>query len=143
MSQETVDAFRRGIAAYNRGDWDAALADVDPKVEFDLTRAAPDGKTYRGYEGVREFWEMLRDVFGDFRIDAEEIIDCGDMLLSRVRLQSVGKTSGVRTEDILYQISKLREGRVIRVKYFRERGEALKAVGRGSKGWPLPDDMAR
>ena len=129
MAQENVEAFRRGMAAYNRGDWDAALANLDPNVEFDLTRAAPDGKTYRGYEGVRAFWGMLRDVFGDFRIDAEEIIDCGDMVFSRVRLRSVGKASGVRTQDVLYQIFTAREGRVIRVEYFRDRSDALEAVG--------------
>jgi hypothetical protein len=72
---------------------------------------------------------MLRDVFGDFPSDAEEIIDCGDTLFTRVRLRSVGKASGVRTEDVLYQIFTSREGRVMRVEYFRDRGEALEAVG--------------
>jgi hypothetical protein len=94
------------------------------------SRVAPDGKTYRGYEGVREFWGILRHVFGDFRIDTEEIINCGEMLFSRVRLRSVGKASGVRTDDVLYQTLTARESRLIRVEYFRDRGEALEAVGR-------------
>ena len=63
MSQANAEDFWRGTAAYNAGDWDAALAGVDPEVVFDLTRAAPEGETYLGHEGVRNFWRMLREVF--------------------------------------------------------------------------------
>jgi ketosteroid isomerase-like protein len=66
MSEVSVENFWRGTAAYNEGDWDAALAMMDPDVVFDLTHAAPDGETYRGYGGVKAFWRMLREVFGDF-----------------------------------------------------------------------------
>jgi ketosteroid isomerase-like protein len=64
-------------AAYNRGDWEAAFATMDPDVVFDLTRAGPDGATYRGYEGVKAFWRMLRKAFGELQIDPGEIIDGG------------------------------------------------------------------
>jgi ketosteroid isomerase-like protein len=129
MSQETIETFRRGTEAYNRGDWEAALATMDPNVEFDLTRAAPDGETYRGYEGVKAFWRMLRDVFGELRIEPEEIIDGGDTLVTRVRLRSTGKASGAMTEDVLYQNVVLREGRAMRLQFFRERAAALEAAG--------------
>jgi SnoaL-like domain len=102
---------------------------LDPNVEFDLTLAAPDGETYRGYEGVRAFWRMLRDVFGDFRIDSEETVECGARLFTRVRLRSTGKASGVRTEDVLYQIFTLRKDRAMRVEFLRDPGEALEAAG--------------
>jgi ketosteroid isomerase-like protein len=129
MSQETIEAFWRDTAAYNRGDWEAALASMDPNVEFDLTRVAPDGETYRGYEGVKVFWRMLWDVFGELRIEPEEVIDGGDTLVTHERLRSTGKASGVMTEDVLYQDFALRDGKVIRVQFFRDRAEALKAAG--------------
>ena len=129
MSEETIRNFQRGTAAYNRGDWTAALATMNPNVEFDLTRVAPDGETYRGYEGVRRFWLMLRDVFGEFQIDVEEIIDGGDTLVTRVRLRSTGKASGAATEDVMYQSVTLRQGQAIRAQFFRERADALEAAG--------------
>ena len=133
MSQATIENFQRGTAAYNRGDWTAALATMVPDVEFDLTRAAPDGETYRGYEGVKVFWGMLRDVFGDFQIDPEEIIDAGDRLFTRIRLRSTGKASGAATEDLLYQVWAVtaHEGGVkgTRAVFFRERADALEAAG--------------
>jgi ketosteroid isomerase-like protein len=129
MSEKTIRTFQRGTAAYNRGDWEAAFATMDPNVEFDLTRVAPDGETYRGYEGVKRFWLMLRDVFGELQIDVEEIIDGGDTLVTRVRLHSTGKASGAMTEDVLYQNFTLREGKAVRAQFFRERAEALEAAG--------------
>ena len=129
MSQENVDRFWRGTTAYNDGDWDAALATMDPNVEFDLSRVMPEMERYRGYEGVKAFWRMLRDVWGDFRTDPEEVIDAGDKLFTRNRLHGTGTTSGVATEDLLYQVVTLRNGRAIRVEFFRDRAEALEAAG--------------
>jgi len=103
---------------------------MDPDVVFDLTRAGPDGATYRGYEGVKAFWRMLRDAFGELQIDPEEIIDGGDRLFTRIRLSSTGKTSGAMTEDVLYQVFTLRQGKPIRVEFLRERADALEAAGR-------------
>ena len=129
MSEENIRNFQRGTAAYNRGDWEAAFATMDPNVEFDLTRVAPDGKTYRGYEGVERFWLMLRDVFGELQIGVEEIIDGGDTLVTRVRLRSTGRASGAMTEDVLYQNITIRQDKAVRAQFFRDRAEALEAAG--------------
>jgi ketosteroid isomerase-like protein len=129
MSQENVEAFHRGTAAYNEGDWDTALATMDPNVEFDLLRVMPEMETYRGYEGVRAFWGMLRDVWGEPQTVAEEIIDAGERLFTRIRLQGTGQASGIEVEDVLYQVVTLHGGKAIRVEYFRDRAEALEAAG--------------
>jgi ketosteroid isomerase-like protein len=129
MSQRSLENFRRAQAAYNEGDWDAALAAMDPNVEFDLTRAAPDGEIYRGYEGVKTFWRMLRDVFGALQNEPEGVIDNGDRLFTRVRLRSTGQASGAMTEDVLYQIITLDKGRAIRVEFLRDRDEAFEVAG--------------
>jgi hypothetical protein len=50
-------------------------------------------------------------------------------LFTRVRLRGTGITSGVATEDLLYQVFTLRDGRAVRVEYFRDRKEALEAAG--------------
>ena len=129
MSQETLANLARAQAAYNRGDWDAALATLDQSVVFDLTRVAPDGQIYEGHEGVKAFWRMLRDVFGDFRIDPEEVIDGGDRLFARMHLRGIGQASGATGEDFLYQVVTLRQGRAVRVDFFRDRAEALRTAG--------------
>ena len=129
MSQENVEMFRRAQEAYNEGDWDAALATMDPNVVVDSTRAGPDGEIYRGYEGVKRFWRMLRDVFGSLRNEPEEIIDNGDRLFTRIHQRSTGRASGAMTEDVIYQIITIDKGRAIRLEFIRDRAEALEAAG--------------
>jgi ketosteroid isomerase-like protein len=129
MSQENVETLMRAQAAYNRGDWDAAIAMMDPSVVFDLTRVAPDGEVYSGYEGVKAFWRMLRDVFGDFQTDPEEVIDGGDRVFALMHLRGSGSASGAGAEDFLYQVTTLRQARAVRVDFFRNRDEALEAAG--------------
>ena len=129
MSQENLEIFRRAQEAYNEGDWDAALATMDPNVVVDSTRAGPDGEIYRGHEGAKRFWRMLHDVFGSLRNEPEEIIDNGDRLFTRIRQRSTGRTSGAMTEDVIYQIITIDNGRAIRLEFFRDRAEALEAAG--------------
>ena len=47
MSQENLVAFRRNNEAVSRGDIEAALATLDPEIEFIPRRAAVQG-VYRG-----------------------------------------------------------------------------------------------
>jgi ketosteroid isomerase-like protein len=134
MSQEALAILAQAQDAYNRGDWDAALATMDPSVVFDLTRVAPDGQIYEGHDGVKAFWQMLRAVFGDFRTDPEEVIDGGDKLFALMHLRGSGKASGAGVEDFLYQVVTLRQGVAVRVDFFRDRAEALRYAGVSGNG---------
>jgi ketosteroid isomerase-like protein len=78
---------------------------------------------------VKAFWRMLREVWGEFRTEPEEIIDAGDKLLTRNRFRGTGIKSGVATENVLYQVFTLRDGRPILGEFFRDRAEALEAAG--------------
>jgi hypothetical protein len=53
MSQANVEAFGRGIDAYNRGDIDALVAELDPEVEWYgvvLPRFIGEATVFRGHE---------------------------------------------------------------------------------------------
>ncbi len=43
MSQENVEAFKRGAEAYNRQDVDALLKELDPEVEWHSALLIPFG----------------------------------------------------------------------------------------------------
>jgi ketosteroid isomerase-like protein len=129
MSRDDVEQLQRSLAAYNRGDWDAAVEWMDPEVVWHPPRDLPDSETYRGREGVKGFWRMLREVFGEFRLDPEEIIDAGDKLMCRVDVRGTGKASGVETQIVLYQVVTIRDGRAAKIEHFLERAEAAEAAG--------------
>jgi hypothetical protein len=57
MSQENVEAFKRGTEAYNRRDVDALLKELEPEVEWHSALLIPFGgeaTVSRGHDGVRE-----------------------------------------------------------------------------------------
>lgn len=73
MSQAHIDLIRRGFEAFNRGDWDAALAFVAEDVVWAAYLASMDGeRAIFGHESLRRTWQAQRDDLGgeDFRIEA-------------------------------------------------------------------------
>jgi ketosteroid isomerase-like protein len=58
MSRENVEIVRAGLDAFNRGDRDAALKDVPPDFEFDMSRAiSPDQRGVYGADQLGQLWD--------------------------------------------------------------------------------------
>ena len=80
MSQENVDAFKRGIEAANRRDVDALLEELDPEVEWHpaiLTGLGGEAAVYRGHEGFRQATRDVYEALGETHQDVPEIRDLG------------------------------------------------------------------
>ncbi len=134
MSQENVERVRRGYEAFNRGDLADAAKDFDPNIEWRIPFQLPDSppdETYRGPEGVLQFWETWRSAFDDFRLELEEIIDAGDRIIVFAAVHGRGAGSGaeVKTPSFPQVWTFGEDGRPVRVEMFTSRAEALEAVG--------------
>jgi len=130
MSQENVEAFRRGTDALERGTVDTALLDelIDPDVIFEPLRAPMSG-TYRGHDGIRQFIADTAESFDVFRFDRSDIRDLGDRVLAIGTLHIRARQGGVETDVPTAGIATYRDGRLIHWKDFGDRGQALKAAG--------------
>ena len=63
MSQESVEAVRRHVDAWNRRDLTAWLASFGPDGEIDWSRSrGPLKGVYRGPDELETFWGVLVDV---------------------------------------------------------------------------------
>jgi ketosteroid isomerase-like protein len=129
VSQENVDKARGFIEAYNRRDYDAAVEDFDPEVEWVL----PDqmrADSCRGPEEIKRFWEGLDETFEELRLVPQEYLDGGDRVATRLRHRGRGRESGVEIEQELYhQVATFRAGKMVRLEYFADWDEALDAAG--------------
>jgi ketosteroid isomerase-like protein len=97
MSQENVEAFKRGLEAGNRGDIEALLEELDPEVEWHSALHAlmrGDTTVYRGHDGVREMLGDLNEAFGEIQIEMPEIRDLGDRLVAIGRTRARGSRRG-------------------------------------------------
>ena len=129
MSQENVEKARDFIAAYNRRDFDAAIADFDPEIDWVLP-ARQRSDSGRGPNEIKRFWEGLDETFEELRLDPEEFVDAGDRVATRLRYYGRGKGSGIVFEGELYhQVATFRAGKMVRIEYFGDWGQALQAVG--------------
>jgi ketosteroid isomerase-like protein len=129
MSQANVDKARDFIAAYNRRDFDAAVESFDPDIEWVLPeRQSSD--SCRGPDEVRRFWEGIDETFDELRLIPQEFLDAGDRVATRLRHYGRGKGSGVEIDEELYhQVATFRGGKMVRIEYFADWGEALEAAG--------------
>src|SRR5689334_19885022 len=93
MSDENVEAFRRGMEAYNRRDIDAFLDAFDPAVEFHpltLAMFGQEATVYRGHEGIRQFIRDVDEVLPQVQVELLEIRDLGERSVASGRLHARG-----------------------------------------------------
>ena len=104
---------------------------LDPDVEWIPITAPLDGSGYRGHEGVRQWIDEMRQVWGDFEPLPEEFVDLGDgRLLAIGTWRAQARTSGVQlnSQPGAWLIH-LRHQRIIRMQTFSDRRRALEAAG--------------
>jgi ketosteroid isomerase-like protein len=129
MSQENVESLRRAFQAYNRGDIEAAVADITADCEYVPSGALPGIRdVLRGPEGYKRTIAWLRDAFEDAHIDVE-LTDAGDQVLARLTARGRGKQSGVETAWEFWQLWTYRDGKAVHGRGFTDREEALEAAG--------------
>jgi ketosteroid isomerase-like protein len=127
MSQENVEVVRRLLETCNRRAFDAMLETGDPAIEIVTLMSG----TYRGHVGWRRLVEeMAQEVVG-FQFVPEDLIDVGqDRVVAVTRWVGTGRTSRLAVPDTTIGIVyTLRDGVVVRQESFRNKADALKAVG--------------
>jgi ketosteroid isomerase-like protein len=126
VSQENVEIVRRGTEAFE-DDEEAWLSTFDPAVEW---YPIEDGHIpSRGFEaaaGVRRRW---LESWEGHQIDLEEMKDGGDSVVACMHLTGRGKRSGVEVDLRVYMHFKLRDGKIVYIYEYADRGEALEAAG--------------
>jgi ketosteroid isomerase-like protein len=127
MSQENVEIVRRLLEACNRRDFNAMLETGDAEIEIVTLM----GGTYRGHAGWRLLVEEMAEEVSGFQFLPEDLIDVGqDRVVAVTRWVGVGRTSGVAVPDTtIGLVYTLRDGSVVRQESFRNKDDALKAVG--------------
>jgi ketosteroid isomerase-like protein len=128
VSQENVEVVREHMAAFASRNYDAALAAYHPDVVCDAT-VRPEGRVYRGREGVAEAIRVWAGTWDDWHWDIEQLIDAGDRVLMVVREFARGKGSGVEVVQQTFWVYTLRAGQIVHAKVLVDKSEALEAAG--------------
>ena len=94
------------------------------------TRARSFPGTYRGYEGVQEFWLRWRNAVGQLKFAPEEVIDAGEHVVVIAHRWARNDITGLQIADKIAQVFSFNdENKCVHVREFYDRGRALEAAG--------------
>ena len=129
MSQENVEVVRVFMEHTNRTGGEPLWELLDPDIEWIIDPTGLLAGTYRGHEGVREFFERLRESFDETHVEIDELIDAGGSVVLLCRIRNRGRSSGMTVEQPTGWVSEVRDGRIVRSRVYFRPAEALQAAG--------------
>jgi ketosteroid isomerase-like protein len=131
MSQANVEVVRGGFAALAQGGVDAAAEFWHLEINWRAMEGAPDdvGEMV-GIEAARRYVKDWYDMFDDFTSEIEQLCDIGDdQVVAVIYNAGRAKRSGIPTELRYAALYTIRDGKMVRVREYATRAEALKAAG--------------
>lgn len=116
----------RMYAALNHRDLAAFLAGVSEDVEFRSLIAEAEGHTFRGHEGVRQWWTQVAQALGGLGFELQEYSEEGDGAVTKVRVRGTVGVTGI--EQTMWQGVVVHDGKAVWWQTFRSEEEAWQAV---------------
>jgi ketosteroid isomerase-like protein len=131
MSAENIDVVRAATEAMQRGDAEGALAALDPEIEWHATVGGVDeGRVARGHHEVAQGFLDYFEVWERIELRAEDFIDVGgEEVVVFFHEVAKGRKSGIVVETDTGTINTVRDGKIVRVRSYMDRDEALRAAG--------------
>jgi ketosteroid isomerase-like protein len=139
MSEENVEIVRRlfdlYLGALRRGDLDIWFDSDELAEDFEWVMPPGGGlglpPTYRGRDEFREFMRTwTEEQFKDWSIELERLIEApDDCVVAFFHQKATGRASGVPVELHMGTVYDLHNGRVVRMRHFVDRAQALEAAG--------------
>jgi ketosteroid isomerase-like protein len=126
MSQENVEAVRRGVEAYNRADLDGFLAIMHPQMVWEENEPILGfvglDPVYEGHDGTRRWWEASREPWEAMELEIEDITPAGDdAVVLTVMARGTGAGSGVAVQQHFIQLFEFRDGKIARRRLYSDR----------------------
>jgi ketosteroid isomerase-like protein len=131
MSQQNVESVRAANDAFVAGDIETALEALDPEIEWHATVGGLDeGRVYRGREEVVQAFADYFAVWERMEMRADDYIDAGgDDVVVFYHEVAKGRQSGVVAETDTATINTVRNRKIVRVRSYMDRQQALEVAG--------------
>jgi ketosteroid isomerase-like protein len=131
MSEESVEIVRAATEAMIGGDAEAALNALSPNIHWHATvGGVEEGRVYSGREAVAQAFVDYFATWERIELRADEYIDAGnDEVVVFFHEVAKGRASGVVVETDTGTINTVRNGKIVKVRSYMDRTEALEAAG--------------
>jgi ketosteroid isomerase-like protein len=127
MSQENVELVQRLLGAFiatGEPSWESLHEEIEAH-DHDVV----DAGVYGGHAGFSRWLENWDIAWAEFSIVPTEFLDAGDHVVSVFRMKAIGRGSGIAVERQDAMVWEVRDSKVVRLDYYNNPQQALKAVG--------------
>jgi ketosteroid isomerase-like protein len=128
-----ADVVRSALAQWNAQaevSQEAFSEFAHPDMVIDLSSNVLNPATYEGFDGFQRFVEQVGEAWAAFRMEPEEFLEQGDLVVVLVRAVGTGRGSGVEIEADVAMVFEVREGRIASMRVEPDREAALREIGR-------------
>jgi ketosteroid isomerase-like protein len=143
-----AEAFPSGDAVASFKDEDRRRAGLEmlrehTSPDFVCTMAGPGGFSadYPGPEGFFEAWDDWLAPFESLNVDIEDMIDAGEHCVFLVRQKAVPKGTTATVDNAGAAVLTVRSGKLSRIEFHLDRGEAMRSAGLQPSGAPGRPDL--
>ena len=126
VSPELRTIAESAFRALNSGDLEGYLAVIADDVAFTSMIAEVEGVTFRGHDGVREWWKSVRGSFQDLTWELLELRECEEGALANLR--AIGSVGGIEVDQTVWQAATFSDGKLNWWAFFRTEEEAREAL---------------
>jgi ketosteroid isomerase-like protein len=127
--EEGASAWRPIFDAFESRDDKRIVAHCDPEIEWHTLWPGME-HVFRGWAGVTRWRAAIDEALADLSLQMDEAIELEpDLFFLAYRLSARGRQSGVASHMEIYDLWKLRDGKLLCRRTFRARDDALAAVG--------------
>jgi ketosteroid isomerase-like protein len=123
-----ASAWRPIFDAFESRDDERIVAHCDPEIEWH-TRWPGMELVFHGWEGVTRWRVSIDEALADLSLQMDEAVELQpDLFFLAYRLSARGRQSGVAAHMTIYDLWKLRDGKLLCRRTFRDRDAAFAAV---------------
>jgi ketosteroid isomerase-like protein len=121
----TAELVRRAYAAFAERDFVALGELADPEFELDVTDRVFNPATYRGEDGLRQFFAEVDELWESMDMKVERLVERDDEVLALLAVDIKGRGSGLTLEDRIAQMWTARDGKLVRMRVRSDQAAAL------------------
>lgn len=128
MEERGVPAWRPIFDAFESRSDERIVAHCDPEVEWHTLWPGME-RVFRGWDGVTRWRAAIDEALGGLTLQIDEAIELEpDLFYLAYRVSAHGRQSGVASYMEIYDLWKLRDGRLLCRRTFHDREEAFAMV---------------
>ncbi len=127
---DLVPLFSGGIEALAAA-FGGLLETLAPDAEILFVPVAPGnpGADYQGLEGLTEGWRDWLAPWESYVIEVEDLVDAGSNVVALVNMRARTEHGGVEMEQQGATIWTVEKGKIVRMSFHLDRGDALARAG--------------